>query len=341
MIEQGEQPQISTDNVVTGELMKPWQLPWQRMPWQLLCRSFKQQNLAHAFVVEGGEGHATTDFVTVFTQLLHCQQLTSESEYPHSQQPCQRCHCCRQIAGSVYPDFKIVELIEGKKQISVDQVRELTNFFQQSAHGQGFRVLLIKDAELMTHAAMNAILKTLEEPGNNSLLFLQTNHPLSLTATIRSRCLKLSFIQVNDDEVISWLNSFNDNHLATDQLRQLLLMSDNHPIKALSLLQTNALETRSEIIDKFYACLSSECTIDQFLSTSKEADINQLWAWIGQEIMNKGNTAIRNSNFRISLSTLYFSLQKQLFASNHVDKWTLLREFLIKSIANSAILSHS
>ncbi len=349
------------DPVDNAQRLKPWQLPWQKQPWQFMCACLAKHNLAHAFVLEGGEGHGAIDFVTAFTQQLHCKNLTinraenlrnpqpspqkvsqnANTFLPDESIPCQSCVNCHQIAANLFPDYTILRLAEGKQQIGIEQIRTLTTFFQHSAHSQGYRVMLIKDAELMTHSAMNALLKTLEEPGQLSLLFLQTNHPLSLTATIRSRCQSLSLTHLHTKEVIEWLEQFNTHHLSPEQLQQLLSISNNQPLIVRSFMQTDALQLRSDLMQQFSACLSGKHSVNHFLEGTKNIDIDQLWSWLGQEIMQTDATRGLPPKLALILTPYYLSVQKQLFSSNHVDKRHLLREFLIKSIANSAIMSHS
>lgn len=327
-------PQIIAKNKPQYCLERPWKLFWQKQTWQFLLNSFTQHNLAHAYLVEGGDGCGSTSFVTAFAQFLHCQK-------PENLLPCLKCDHCQQIARAHFTDFKLVEVLEGKKQIAVEQIRSLATFFQQTGHSQGYRILLIKNAELMNNAAMNAILKTLEEPGQNSLLFLQTRYPTRLTATIRSRCLKLSLSQVNSNELLEWLTSFKYNSLDSSALKKIVSISRNEPLTSLNCLMQKDGELNTRLMTLFYDCLHKKCSIIEYMADIQKRDLSQIWLWIGQDISLIGNNQFKDREQQIKTISLYNSLQKQLFQVNHLDKLVLLREFLVKCIAISAILDHS
>ena len=103
----------------------------------------------------------------------------------------------RLISAQSHPDLLVLErLVEGgktKKSISVDQSRELPEFFSKSPSQAQFRVAIIDAADDLNLNAANALLKVLEEPPERGVLFLVTHAPGRLLATIRSRCRRLSF----------------------------------------------------------------------------------------------------------------------------------------------------
>jgi len=103
----------------------------------------------------------------------------------------------RLISAQSHPDLLVLErLVENgktKKSISVDQARDLPEFFSKSPSQAQARVAIIDAADDMNINAANALLKVLEEPPEHGVLFLVTHAPGRLLATIRSRCRRLSF----------------------------------------------------------------------------------------------------------------------------------------------------
>ena len=103
----------------------------------------------------------------------------------------------RQIAAQSHPDLLVLErAVEGgktKKSISVDQARDLPEFFSKSPSQAHYRVAIIDAADDLNLNAANALLKVLEEPPERGVLFLVTHAPGRLLATIRSRCRRLAF----------------------------------------------------------------------------------------------------------------------------------------------------
>jgi DNA polymerase-3 subunit delta' len=103
----------------------------------------------------------------------------------------------RLVAAQAHPDLLVLErAVEGgktRKAISVDQARELPEFFSKSPSQAGHRVAIIDAADDLNLNAANALLKVLEEPPERGVLFLVTHAPGRLLATIRSRCRRLAF----------------------------------------------------------------------------------------------------------------------------------------------------
>ncbi|MFC5371040.1 DNA polymerase III subunit delta' [Brevundimonas faecalis] len=103
----------------------------------------------------------------------------------------------RLVSAQAHPDLLVLErAVENgkqKKAISVDQARELPEFFAKSPSQARHRVAIIDAADDLNINAANALLKVLEEPPESGVLFLVTHAPGRLLATIRSRCRRLSF----------------------------------------------------------------------------------------------------------------------------------------------------
>ena len=103
----------------------------------------------------------------------------------------------RLVSAQAHPDLLVLErAVEGgktKKAISVDQARDLPEFFAKSPSQARWRVAIIDAADDLNINAANALLKVLEEPPQQGVLFLVTHAPGRLLATIRSRCRRLSF----------------------------------------------------------------------------------------------------------------------------------------------------
>lgn len=95
--------------------------------------------------------------------------------------------------GCQRPDITEIGLLEDKKEISIEQIRELRRYLSLSPHSSPSKVAVIDEAEKMTPEAANALLKTLEEPRGNTVLILITNLSSALPDTIISRCETIKF----------------------------------------------------------------------------------------------------------------------------------------------------
>lgn len=174
-----------------------WPLPWQEQQWARLLELSASARLPHALLLAGPSGTGKAGFAAHFAKLLLCSD--------RGNQPCGSCRHCRLVAAGSHPDLVRVQPAEPGKAIRIDQVRALREFCAARPHQSGWRVILIAPAEALNASAANALLKTLEEPGAETLLLLVTHEPGRLPATVRSRCRLLRFAAPDRRAGLAWL----------------------------------------------------------------------------------------------------------------------------------------
>ncbi|MDQ8036017.1 MAG: DNA polymerase III subunit delta' [Pedobacter sp.] len=204
---------------------------WQHTVWQRLVDLAESGQLPHALLISGHAGIGKERLASAFAARLLCQA-------PSPQGGCGSCKSCNLLNAGVHPDLMwLAPETDAKtektaKFIKVDQVRELVGFAEKSAQLGGYRVVIITPAHLLNVQAANALLKTLEEPGSRTLILLVSSQPLSLPATIRSRCQQLALDIPAEKEALAWLQpQLRDEATA----RLLLALSDGAPLAALQL----------------------------------------------------------------------------------------------------------
>ncbi len=120
----------------------------------------------------------------------------------------------RLVSQGSHPDLRVVtrDLESGQKQIDVDQVRQLKNFFAHSAARSQWRVAIIDAVDDMNRNAANALLKVLEEPPSNCLLILINHNQGRLLDTLRSRCRMVHFNELGKDTIMQILPNICPGH---------------------------------------------------------------------------------------------------------------------------------
>lgn len=137
--------------------------------------------LGHAWLITGAdpkERAALTDFLA--------ETLLCEAE---SGQPCGSCRHCRKVRKGLHPDLTAVRRREDRKELGVEQIRELRREANLLPNEAARRVFLIEEAESMNASAQNALLKVLEEPPAGAAFILSGDRPGAFLPTVRSRCV--------------------------------------------------------------------------------------------------------------------------------------------------------
>src|SRR5690349_9958490 len=180
-----------------------------------------RERLAHAILIQSGEGWGELEFVLSVAQSLLCEKPLAD------RRACGVCPACNWFSQGNHPDFRLVvpeslapepqdEGAEpGKKrseQIRIEQVRDLADFLSVGTHRAGLRVILIYPAEAMNANTQNALLKSLEEPPPATLFLLVATQPDRLLATVRSRCLRFALAAPDSGAVLQWLGEEGVDH---------------------------------------------------------------------------------------------------------------------------------
>ena len=169
--------------------------PWQDRQWQQLMRQRQQQRLAHALLFQGPAGIGKKQCARTLAQALLCQQPDASGF------ACGRCEACHLVNAGTHPDYRVLEPTPPATStstnpvltIKIDALRDLYRALSETSQFGGYRVAVIQDADKMPTQAANSLLKTLEEPGSDTLMVLVSSHPQRLPVTIRSRCQAIRF----------------------------------------------------------------------------------------------------------------------------------------------------
>lgn len=220
--------------------------PWQKKTWQRLQASFEQNRLPHALLFSGIEGLGKKHCARLFAEFILCSRARSLGKR------CEQCHACHLIQAQTHPDLVLIEPEEESRAIKIDQIRNAVSFVNETSLQQGFRAIIIHPANAMNVNAANALLKTLEEPPENTLFILVSDEGDRLPATILSRCQKIFFTKPTREEAVLWLQAAGKN-ITEKELNLLLKMTNNAPLKSLQLLEQDIFSIRKNLYDNLFS----------------------------------------------------------------------------------------
>ena len=205
--------------------------PWQKTTWDTLTTRFP--NIGHGLLFYGKEGCGKHAFAKHFLAWVLCLNKQPQGA-------CGECSSCQWLKSDTHPNYvHITTDEENKKQnakIKIEKIRDLLPFVQQT--GEGWRVILIEPAEALNLASSNALLKTLEEPGERVVLILLADHYLKLPATIRSRLQHFALDRISYEQATSYLNE-HLSEIAEVQPDLLLGLSNDMPLQAIKIAKSD------------------------------------------------------------------------------------------------------
>jgi len=225
---------------------------WQQTIWQKLTQS--RQFHGHALLLKGKQGIGKYEFARHFAKALLCTAPTTE------QKACGQCLSCGWFAQNGHPNFyqvmpealsnnfgehnekedneekagSVTTKKSASQQISIEQIRKLTEFVYMTGHQNGYKIILIYPAETMNMASANALLKKLEEPPEHVLFILVTHQAQHLLPTIRSRCQQIAMPMPDVQTSVAWLKQ---HHVSDPEAS--LAAAGFSPLAALSFEQSD------------------------------------------------------------------------------------------------------
>lgn len=169
--------------------------PWFASLFNQLVGRLQKRSLHHALLLNGPPGLGKQDLSRGLAQAILCKNTKEDGA-------CGVCQSCDLFSAGTHPDF---HWLTSEKQLGVDKIREGIGKLAGTAQLGNNKVLVMPRAESMTEAAANALLKTLEEPTDNTYLLLLTSQLTGLLPTILSRCEKHTLPLPDKKQLQLWL----------------------------------------------------------------------------------------------------------------------------------------
>lgn len=205
----------------------------------------KAGNLSHAYLFSGPESLGKMALATEFAKFLQCQNAKNGKQ---SFDYCGQCKDCYDMDRKSHPDFTVFpSAVSEENEIKIGQIRDLIRIFSFKNYSAPHKIAIIDNADQMTNEAANALLKTLEEPGENSILILITSHSESLLPTIVSRCQQIKFFTVPYlDLEKGLLNYFNGDSSVLADIPEAARLSSGRPGIAVKIIQNPTFKEKKE-----------------------------------------------------------------------------------------------
>jgi DNA polymerase-3 subunit gamma/tau len=227
-----------------------------------LSHAIELKQVAHAYLFTGPRGTGKTSSARIFAKSLNCQQGPSAT-------PCQTCDSCLNItAGN---DLDVIEF-DAASNNGVDQAKELVDSSQFAALRGAYKIYIIDEVHMLSTAAFNALLKTLEEPPPNVVFIFATTEAHKVLPTIVSRCQRFDFKRIATRDIEGQLAHVCQQealNLPPDVLGFLARQAQGGLRDALSLLDQVSVLVRSQTeavtlaqVAQFLGCVSEETLLD-------------------------------------------------------------------------------
>ena len=278
----------------------------QKVIKQTLTNSIINDKISHAYLFTGPRGTGKTSIAKILAKIVNCELLKNTT-------PCNKCVSCTQINNKQNTD--IIE-IDAASNNGVDEIRELRDKVGLVPSFGKYKVYIIDEVHMLTTAAFNALLKTLEEPPKHIIFILATTEPHKIPTTILSRCQRFDFKKISISDIKTRL---------TYICEQENINIEEEAIELIGKLSDGGMRDSVSLLDQLTAYTTDKITV---------SDVNDVYGTITEKEICELLTLIYNNKLSESfdLITKYDEDGKNL---------TKIIETIIEFLKNTLIYYNS
>lgn len=284
-----------------------------------LIKSINNNTILHSYMFIGRDGIGKKMIAKEFAKMILCEEFDGKE--------CNTCKSCIEFESGNNPDYLLIE--PDGKVIKIEQIREMQSKVLEKPVNLKKKVYIIDNADYMTKEAQNCLLKTLEEPPEYIVIILIVSNENKILPTIKSRCVKLGFEKIDDEEIKRILEENSKGEYINNNI---LKLCDGSVGKCLSI--EDKLDDYNQIdrlFDGIHNSLTSFISSAEILYKNKE-NINNyldyinviLYNWTKEKqngmrfinsikiVENTKNRLISNSNYDMCIDYLLFNIWEEI-----------------------------
>jgi DNA polymerase-3 subunit gamma/tau len=190
-----------------------------------------KERVAHAYLFCGTRGTGKTSTAKLFAKALNCKDLRQG-------EPCNECDMCKKINSGLAID---VTELDAASNNGVDNIRDIIDDVQYPPQEAKFKVYIMDEVHMLSAGAVNAFLKTLEEPPKNVVFILATTDPQKLPITILSRCQRFDFKRIKNEDIFGRLRKI---------VQQQGVYADDNSLNLIARISDGAMRDSLSILDQ-------------------------------------------------------------------------------------------